>query len=130
MKKTLGLALGRGVELTYIEMETLLERITYTINSRPLAIANTPSTSQQEDVLMPITPNQLLLGRSTIDVPDMKKADDKFSDRQAYMKAVHETWLKKWNDEVLPTLVPCIRWKHIQKNVKKGNMLNYEIQVF
>ena len=72
MKKSLALELSPGVELTYAEMVTLLAKISYSINSSPLTIHDTSPTSQQEDVMVPLTPNHLLLGRATIYVPDME----------------------------------------------------------
>ena len=132
MKKSLSLALGKGVELTFAEMETLLAKITFSINSRPLSIANTSPTSQQEDIMLPLTPNHLLLGKATIDTPDMEfSEDDKFSARLAYVQQVYEAWWRRWIQDVLPTLVPCKRWKHVQMNIKQGDivMMKYAGQI-
>ena len=79
LKKSLDLALFKGVEITYSELVTLLAKITYSINSTPLSIANISPSSQQCDDLQPLTPNHLLLGRATIDSPDMDFEQDKFS---------------------------------------------------
>ena len=104
MKKSLALALHPGVELTYAEVVTLLAKITYSINSRPLTIQDTSPTSQQEDVMVPLTPNHLLLGRATIDVPDMEyDENNKFSARLAYVQQVHKAWWDRWIQDVLPT---------------------------
>merc|ERR1711983_657204 len=74
--------------------------------------------------MMPITPNHLLLGRATIEVPDMEyDPSSKFSARLAYVEQVYKTWWSKWIQDVLPTLVPCKRWKYIQKNVKVGDVV-------
>ena len=59
------MALHPGVELSYPELVTLLAKITYTVNSRPLGLANIPPSSQQEGHMMPLTPNMLLLARSS-----------------------------------------------------------------
>ena len=50
MRKSLSLAINPGVELTYAEMITLLAKITYSINSRPLSIAEiSPSRTRRFD---------------------------------------------------------------------------------
>ena len=73
---------------------------------------------------MPITPNHLLLGRATIDVPDMDyDPSSKFSARLAYVEQVYKTWWDKWIQDVLPTLVPCKRWKQIHRNVRVGDVV-------
>ena len=97
MNKSIALALSPGVELTYAEMVTLLAKITYSINSSPLTIQDTSPTSQQEDVMVPLTPNHLLLGRATINVPDMEyDENNKFSARLADVQQVHKAWWHRW----------------------------------
>merc|ERR1712121_66674 len=76
------------------------------------------------DDMMPITPNHLLLGRATIDIPDMEyDPSSKFSARLAYVEQVYKTWWDKWIQDVLPTLVPCKRWKQIHRNVRVGDVV-------
>ena len=129
MKKSLHLALQPGTVLTYAEMVTLLAKITYSINSRPLSLQATSPNSQQEDDMMPITPNHLLLARGSIEVPDMiYDEDNKFSARLNYVQEVYNAWWEKWIQDVLPTLVPCRRWKEIRKNLKVDDivLMKYE----
>ena len=129
MKKSLALALHPSVELVYAELVTLLARISYSINSRPLTISNISPNSQQEDLLMPLTPNHLLLGRATVEVPDFEYDEsNRFSARLSYVQQVFKIWWDKWIQDVLPTLVPCKRWKDIKKNINVGDvvMMKYE----
>ena len=73
---------------------------------------------------MPITPNHLLLGRATIDVPDLDYDEsNKFSARMSYVQQVFDVWWDKWIQDVLPTLVPCKRWKEAKKNVKVDDIV-------
>ena len=129
LKKSLAHALPTGVVLSYAELVTLLARVTHSINSRPLSIAATSLTSQQEDILMPLTANHLLLGRSTLQVPEMEYDEgNRFCQRLAYVQRVHQTWWGRWVRDVLPTLVPCKRWKNKSRNLNKGDvvMLTYQ----
>ena len=134
LKKALLHVLPTGKQLTYSEMETLLGRVEYSVNSRPLALATISNTSQQEDFMQPLTPNQLQLGRNTAEVPPMDYDwSNKFCARLAYVESVHTEWWKKWIEEVLPTLVPCKKWKNPQRNLQvddivmmcyKGNLVD------
>ena len=113
-------------------MVTLLAKISFSINSRPLSISTTSPSSQQEDVMLPLTPNQLLLGKSSIDTPDMDFEDgEKFSARLAYVQQVYQAWWARWIQDVLPTLVPCRRWKDAKKNLKPEDvvMMKYTGQI-
>ena len=124
LKKSLALAIHPSSDLSYAELVTLLARISHSINSRPLALRNTSPNSQQEDCLLPLTPNHLLLGRATIDVPNMEYDEgNKFSSRLAYVQKVYSSWWERWVQDVLPTLVPCKRWKSIKKNLKRDDIV-------
>ena len=124
MKTALSTSFPTGKELKYSEMITLLARITFSINSRPLALASVSSTSQQEDELMPLTPNQLLLGHNTAEAPTMEYSEsDKFSARLNYIEAVHNEWWQRWIEEVLPTLIPCRKWKNQKRNLGVGDVV-------
>ena len=128
LKKALLHALPTGSQLTYSEMETLLGRVEYSVNSRPLALAAVSNTSQQEEFLQPLTPNQLQLGRNTAEVPAMNfDPSNKFSRRLAYVESVHKEWWNRWVIEVLPTLIPCPKWKSQKRNFKVNDvvMLHY-----
>ena len=86
LKRTLALSIHAGTELTYPELVTLLARISYTVNDRPLGLANTSATSEQEDYLAPLTPNMMLLGRSSSSSPSLDyDPNEKFCSRLAYV---------------------------------------------
>ena len=124
LKKSLSLAVHPSIDLTYAELVTLLARISHSINSRPLTIRNVSPNSQQDDCLLPLTPNHLLLGRATVDIPDMKYDEtNRFSARLVYVEKVYSSWWERWVQDVLPTLVPCKRWKEVKKNIKKEDIV-------
>ena len=124
LKRSLSLAIHPSIELYYSELVTLLARISFSINSRPLSLKSVSTNSQQEDDLMPITPNHLLLGRASTHVPNLDYDDNtKFSARMSYVQQVYDVWWQKWIQNVLPTLVPCKRWKEVKKNVKVDDIV-------
>ena len=124
LKKSLNLALQSGEVLTYAELVTLLARIATSVNSRPLSISNTSSNSEQDDIPMPLTPNHLLLARSTSEPTKLEYDEgDKFSRRLAFVQSLQDEWWRRWIAEVLPTLVPCKRWKQPKANLKIGDIV-------
>ena len=124
MKKSLNLGLQSGEILTYAEFVTLLARIATSVNSRPLSISNTSSNSEQDDGLMPITPNHLLLARSTSEPTKLEyDVGDRFSRRLAFVQSLQDEWWRRWIAEVLPTLVPCKRWKNAKSNLRIGDIV-------
>ena len=124
LKRSLSHALHPGVILGYDELVTLLARISYSINQRPLGLANTSQNSLQEDQLMPLTPNMILLGRNSNESPALEYAEDqRFTARLGYVAAVETEWWKKWVKEVMPTLLPLPKWKKEQQNLMIGDIV-------
>ena len=83
--------LGPGVELSYPELVTLLARIANTVSQMPLGLTNVSQADQQEDVMLPITPNMMLLSRSSSESPPMEySADDRFCVRLAFVAQVEK----------------------------------------
>ena len=124
LKKSLSLALHPGVELSYPELVTLLARISYSVNSRPLGLANISQSSQQEDYMLPLTPNHMLLARSSNVSPPMEySGEDKFCARLAYVAQVEKDWWDRWIKQVLPTLFSYKRWKSKQENFEVGDLV-------
>ena len=124
LKKSLSLALHPGVELSYPELVTLLAKITYTVNSRPLGLANISPSSLQEDHMMPLTPNMLLLARSSnISPPLMYSGEERFCARLAYVAQVEKEWWDRWIKQVLPTLFSYKKWKTKKENIEVGELV-------
>ena len=124
LKQCLHHALGPGVELSFSELNTLLAEISYAINCRPLGLSNVSADSEQEDFLSPITPNQLLLGRTNDEgLPLDYDGDDRFTTRLAYVSQVFDSWWKKWIKQVLPSLMPLKRWKDEKRNLQIGDVV-------
>ena len=125
LKQSLQHALPAGVILSFSELNTLCARISYSMNSRPLGLNNVSHTSQQEDFISVITPNQLLLGRSAEAAPPLeyRETDGKFTRRLAYVSSVYNSWWTRWISQVLPTLVPMRRWRKVKKNIKVGDVV-------
>ena len=124
LKRTLKLSLHPGVELSYPELVTLLANISYTVNSRPLGLANVSQSSQQDDNMLPLTPNMLLLGRSSNFSPPMDfSPDDRFCARLAFIGQVEKEWWDRWIKVVLPTLFSYKKWKVQQKNLEVGELV-------
>ena len=129
LKTALNHARPAGKVLTFSEMVTLLARIAFSVNSRPLALAHTSTTSQQEDDMMPLTPNQLLLGHNTSEKPGMEYQEcDKYSARLNYIHSLHSEWWRRWIEDVLPTLVPCRKWQKRRRNLNVGDIVMMRYQ--
>ena len=110
--------------MTYDELVTLLARITSAINSRPLGLSSTSNTDQQEDNLVPLTPNHMLLGRSSPETPPMEYSDsDKFCQRVAFVAAVEKEWWDRWKKFVFPTMFPLRKWKQEKDNLIVGDVV-------
>ena len=119
-KKCLKTAVPNDNELTYSELVTLLAEISYTINCRPIGVFG---GNDQSDEIQPLTPNQLLLGRSSFDskapVYDLSTSLPK---RVAYIRSLLDKWWTMWYQQVFPHLIPCKKWRNKARNLEVGDV--------
>jgi len=90
------------------ELDTLFSDVMVIVNSRPLMCrAGSDPLSGG-----PITPMHLLLGRSTVEVPDVVyQTITSITGRLRFMEALKKEFWDKWFTQVFPNLVPSYRWK-------------------
>ena len=108
-----------GHTLTFSELQMTFFEIANIINSRPLGVI----TSSDPEQPKPITPNDLILGRASSDVPqgpfDMKKSITK---RFRFLQNLVTEWWESWYQVVLPSLVPSYKWLQRHRNVEVGDV--------
>ena len=97
----------------------MLYEVSTIINARPIGIVSGSDPSQPS----PITPNHLLLGRSTPEVVDGHFDYDKnVNKRHVFLKSLVDQWWRKWYDAVLPSLVPSYKWHQRHRCVQPGDV--------
>ena len=105
MSDSLQLALVENT-LNFAEFTTMLTRISSMHNDRPLGVKKHYS---DEDVYVAVTPNQMLLGKSSAS-PDFSPRytlqDDKYTERLAYVEEVERAWWGIWYKQVFANLLP------------------------
>ena len=127
LKRSLEHAINPGVVLDYGELVTLLARISYSVNQRPLGLGKTSESSLQDENLLPLTPNMILLGRNSNESPPLEySSDERLCTRLAYVAEVESQWWAKWVKEVMPTLLPYTKWKKEQTNLRVGDVVLME----
>ena len=117
-KRSISHVVGDNV-LSFSEFQLAMFEIANIINSRPIGIVS-GSDPQEPN---PITPNDLLLGRSTNEVPQGPfNTDAKLSRRYLFVQSLVDDWWLRWYDTVLPSLVPDYKWRQKFRNVKVGDV--------
>ena len=118
VKRSISHVVGSN-ELTFSELQLAFYKISDIINSRPIGIV---SGSDPDDP-SPITPNDLILGRSNNGVPPGPfNTKVTIAKRYSYVQTIVDEWWKRWIDSVLPTLVPSYKWQQRHRNVKVGDV--------
>ena len=80
--------------------------------------------------MLPVTPNMLLLGKTSKLFPLMVSTqDDRFCTRLSYIAQVEKEWWERWIKVALLTFLSIKRWKLNYENIKQGKivMLLYPI---
>ena len=118
IKRSLLHVVGNNI-MTFSELQTVLYEVSTIINARPIGIVSGSDPTQPRS----ITPNHLLLGRSTHEVVDGDFDYDKnVNKRHAFLKSLVDQWWQKWYDAVLPSLVPAYKWHQRQRCVQPGDV--------
>ena len=105
IKRSLLHVIGNNT-MTFSELQTVLYEVATIINARPIGVVAGSDATQPRA----ITPNHLLLGRST---PEVVDGDFNYSKnvnkRHIFLQTLVQQWWKKWYDTVLPSLVPSYK---------------------
>merc|ERR1712120_68975 len=115
--------------LHYAELQTVLSRAANIVNDRPIGVR-----SLTEDELVPLTVNQLLLGRtSTVEPAQVEVDPEGYVAADQYLNELMSTWWKMWKQRALPHLLPYYRWEQARRhrNLRPGDvcMMLYESKV-
>jgi hypothetical protein len=118
VKRTIQHKVGPHI-FSFSELQTILFEVANIVNSRPIGVV---SGSDPDDP-QPLTPNDLLLGRSTGEVPQGPFDSGKsITKRFRFVQQLITEWWDAWYRTVLPTLVPSYKWLQRHRNVQVGDV--------
>ena len=100
-------------KLDYQEWCLLLNRVANISNERPLGVR-----SLTEDTIIPLTPNQLLIGKTSgqVSCPDSLPEED-FTRQKTYCDILLQTWWSNWYPQVLDNLIPYQSYRDSRRHV-------------
>ena len=118
VKRSIKHVIGENI-LTFSELQLAFFEISNIVNSRPIGII----PSEDAEDVTPLTPNDLILGRSTNEVPQGPFNTNVSNTRRfQYIQSIVDDWWRKWYNLVLPSLVPSYKWQQKHRNVKIGDI--------
>ena len=111
-KRALKKAVGSQV-LTPLELYTVLLEVANLVNQRPIGrIPNDPDDGNY------ICPNDILLGRASSEISQGPfKGTNNPRHRVEFVQRIIDSFWKRWNRDVFPSLVPRKKWQVEKRNV-------------
>lgn len=111
-------AIGEQV-LTPFELLTCFLEVANLMNERPIGRkCNDPDDGSY------LSPNDILLGRSSRNVPQGPfKQTKNPRHRVEFIQQIVDSFWKQWSQNVLPLLVPCRKWNADRRNVRVGDVV-------
>ena len=104
---------------TFSEFQVILFEVAQIVNQRP--IGRKPTSIDEPPYL---SPNDLLLGRSTNLIPQGPFDNDtNIKDRYKFTQAILNNFWKRWTREVFPALVVEPKWHIERRNVEVGDVV-------
>ena len=123
-KQSLDYLMPAGAQnLTTAEFYTLLKLCCNLINDRPLGVKR--ANNSLDGDIIPITPNHLLLGRSSKQPPDSyveKNDENKLTRRMKFIHEIEEQWWNLWFHQIWQDLFPMNKWIEPRENLKPGDI--------
>ena len=121
IKRLLAITVG-SVRLSPLEFQTVLFEIANLSNERPIGIIKKPSADGSFRIL---TPNRLIMGRSTNSVPDDVQLSShmKRSERYELIQQVTSDFWAFWVKDVIPESVIRQKWHENGRNLRPGDVV-------
>ena len=118
VKRSLESAVGDQV-LSFVELQTTMFESAQLVNQRP--IGRHPTSSDDGVYLCQ---NDLLLGRSTSDIPQGPFANgSKFIRRFYFIQSLVDSFWKRWTRNFFPSLIIRNKWHVDRRDVKIGDIV-------
>ena len=120
VKRLIRVSIGDS-RVTPVELQTSLMEIANICNERPIGLSK-PREDGTYDI---ITPNHLMLGRSSNILPDDSELASNLPMSARYRLVHHITsaFWKKWSTEVSPSLVVRQKWHKKSRNLCVGDLI-------
>lgn len=117
VKRSIAHVIGENV-LSFSELQLMFYEIANIINTRPIGL-----THGEDPEATHLTPNDLILGRSSNEAPQGPfEANTSLTRRFKFVQTLIDNWWKHWYVTVLPSLVPSYKWHHKRRNVQIGDI--------
>ena len=118
------LMLSGAGSLNFAEFVALVRGIANLINDRPLGVRH--HNKGVEGELVPLTPNLLLLGKTStgdLNSSAIEDGEDRFSRRAALVDKLERSWWDLWFRTCFGSLFPFDKWKETMGNLKVGDIV-------
>ena len=110
-----------GKRMTFVELQTVLYEVAQILNSRPLGVYSRPGSDPLDGG--PITPNHLLLGRASNNIPNLEYNNVSNAKRIKFLQSVVEEFWNKFKIVAFHSLVPQYKWHKSQRNAQIGDVV-------
>ena len=108
---------GADTRMTFGELVTFCKEAKNMINSRPLG----PHLSSEDPESLPLTPNHLLIGRGSVEIPQGPFTESRLNRRYIFVQNLISSWWKRWYCSIFPYLIPSHRWTKKTRNLEVGD---------
>ncbi|XP_036346348.1 uncharacterized protein LOC118755629 isoform X1 [Rhagoletis pomonella] len=111
---------ANNMRFTIEELSTLLARIESCLNSRPIS-----PISEDAESMEPLTPGHFLIGTPLLALaePEINENPMSIVNRWQKIKAIHQTFCRRWKAEYLKELQKRVKWHSPQRNLEVDDLV-------
>ena len=115
--------LYKDTKLNYAQLLSAVKRIANILNHRPVSVQRTKNDTNDEDFLVPLTPNQLILGHNgTNPQRNTKEIHDPHASR-TFIDELEQAWWYQYKVQYFHSLLPTRKWFNVQRNMSVGDIV-------
>ena len=82
------------------------------------------STVDDDEFILPLTPNMLLIGRSrSAPCPVNANEEENFHIRKSYVEELEAAWWYQYKVQCFESLLPTRKWVEAKRNLQKGDIV-------
>ena len=118
-KSTMSHVLDSSItSLNFAELDAVFAQVADIMNCRPLGVRSLTETD-----IVPICPNNLLLGRANNKAAEKIQPGETLTQRLEAIEELTGRWWHLWYQQVFPSLVPYPKWATSKRDVQVGDVV-------
>ena len=115
--------LYQNTRFNYAELNCAVKRIANILNDRPVSAQRSRSSADDDEFLVPLTPNMLLTGRNRNNDDTTYAEEESPHIRKSYLEELEAAWWYQYKVQCFESLLPTRKWLEAKRSLHIGDVV-------